>query len=126
MARSVLLAALVALTAAGCSNPMAELDEPREVGLHFQSQFVGDAVDVELDGEPLYSDTVSTHAVLGVAHMTSIMFTSTRHQVRVTVNDGASAEVTVDARKAVVVVVRYDRGNDEVQLSVSNRSIYYY
>lgn len=100
---------------AGCSSGITTPSGPADVRVDIQYAFDGERVELELDGERIYSERVTTDHIWSVAELVQFSVAEGRHEIKATVG-GASATLGFDASTTRVVAVRYDRAARRVEL----------
>lgn len=105
---------------------IADLDEPKEVRIDFQGWFHSDVVMASVDQNIVFTDTITTNPILGLAASHQVLFKKESHKVRVVVNGRKSEILKVPALKTEVVMVRYERDTHEISLEISENPILYW
>ena len=125
--RAFVCSALLLLAGCDAGRPSLASSEgaPSEtLEVHFQSQFLGDAVSVEIDGIRVFSDRVRTDDVLSLATTVPLPVAPGQRGLRVTVG-GRGAALFVEVPDVEVVAVRYDRQRERIDLiPLAERPLY--
>lgn len=114
------LALPVALVAGCDTTAITTPSGPESLTVDFTARFDRDLVRIELDGEPIYEERVTTEDVLSLAARASFEIPEGWHQFRVQVGGRASAATEFYAGEVVFVSVFFDPDEDDVDLALSD------
>ena len=115
-------ALLLAFLLAACDSGPVVNDE---IVIDLHGSFSDTLVQVEVDGERVFRDRVTTGAVLATAGGVTVPVAAGVHRIRATVEDRVSGEVAVDSRTVVAVGVGYRPDTDEVTLLPSTHPFFH-
>lgn len=119
--RALLLLLVLFMFGAGCDSAVpATPSGPEEVRVDLQSDFDRDHVAIELDGDLVFSDRVTTNHLLGLAEFISLSIPEGEHSIQAVVNGRYYAAAQFMAGDVVVVAVRFN-GRDRVEIELSDQ-----
>ena len=100
--------------------------EPAAFSVHLQTHYSNTPVQVELDGETVFNDTVSTDYVLGLATSFPLDIKQGEHRLHATVNGRIEASKTFTVGDTLNVAVNYDSDREQIVFSSSEEPYLYY
>jgi hypothetical protein len=111
----------------GCKEHIliSELEEPKEIYIHFQGAFGNDDVQALVDGTIVYENNISTSPVLGMADIVPVTFSRTRQQFSVYVNQTVWGTFHVKPDELDAILVRYNRKSQEITFEKSDGNVGY-
>ncbi len=108
---------LIAAVLAGCDSSGIVIPAgPEAVSVHLQGAFNDDRVVVELDGDRVFSNRVTTNVALSLAEQVPLSILAGDHSIRVVVNGRTSAAREFTAGTVSVIGVRYNPGEGDITL----------
>lgn len=100
-------------------NP-ADSATTQPLHIHLQGGFDHNYVKIDIDGNTVFEDTVTTNNVLGLAHSFDIEKNHGTHQVGINVNNMASAIDTFDLHSELWLGITYFDFTDNITIEYSN------
>lgn len=98
-------------TGAGCDRVLAPILPPAEgargVELHVQDGFAKDYLEVRLDGQVIFADTVTTDDRIGLSRIQPFTITRKVHRAEVRLNDLHTARLAFQTDEVVALAVRF-------------------
>jgi hypothetical protein len=120
--RAPLLLLVLFLFATGCDSAEPTTPStPEQVRVDLQWNFDGDHVAIELDGDLVFSDRVTTNHLLGIARFIDLSIPKGEHSIQAVVNGRYHAAAQFMAGDVVVVAVRFTEGRDAVEIELSDQ-----
>jgi len=80
----IFAASLAALL--GCKSSAISSGTPQAVEVHLQTQFRGEQIRVDIDGQKLFGQAVTTNDVLGLAEIIKLEMLQGRHEIKIIIN----------------------------------------
>ena len=104
---------LVLLIGMSCNNSGS--DEEIGVEIHIQYLFQDDIVNIEIDGDEIFNEAVTSDPVLSLAHILQVELDSGDHLITVKMSDESITEPFSLNDKMIIAVI-YSWMEDELQL----------
>jgi hypothetical protein len=120
----VLLLGLAACSSAGTND--VDKGEPAAFSIHLQSAYNNTPVLVELDGEVVLEDTLSTDPITGLARSFPVDVEQGTHRVEATVNGRIGASRTFTVGDTLNVAVNYDPERERIIFGAQRDPYLYY
>lgn len=109
---------LTALIFNACNSTDSATTDPLHI--HLQGGFDHDHVNISVDGNTVFEDTVTTNNVLGLAHSFDIEKNHGTHQIGVNVNNVVSVIDSFDLNSELWVGITYFDFTDNITIEYSN------
>lgn len=93
--------------------------------IHLQSWFDHTPVTVSIDHSQIYSDTISTGEIIGIAHMISYQITNGTHLLHVTVSDSISKDTVFTIQDTLYIGVNFNIQNSQINFYYSRYRFLY-
>jgi len=120
----LLLACCIVL--AGCDSADLEAPSgPEAVRIDLQWNFEDDFVEIELDGDLVFAERVTTNDLLSLAKIVDYSLPAGEHTVHAVVNGRYHAAAQFVAGSIAVVAIRFDGGRKEVEIELSEEPFWY-
>ena len=121
MKKNILFIALsILFISFSCKKLNIKKDLRIDLGTHFQNDFVT----IKLDNHVVFSETVSTNPVLGVAKVVNLDYPIGKYEISVTVN-GKEKTDKVRHQKNRYIYISYDKSSSDIQITYpKDRYIY--
>ena len=100
--------------------------EPAAFSVHLQTHYSNTPVQIELDGETVFDNTVSTDYVLGRATSFPVDIKQGEHRLHATVNGRTEASRTFTVGDTLNVAVNYDPDGEQIAFSSREEPYLYY
>jgi hypothetical protein len=84
------------------------------IEVHLWQTYRSDRVEVTIDGQPVFSDEVTTDDVLSLAETIPVTLSEGAHRIGVTVNDSVEEVVKFSTRDLAVIAVSYSPEEQEL------------
>lgn len=117
------------LSIAACDSTGADdvnEGEPAAFSVHLQTHYSNTPVQIELDGETVFDDTVSTNYVLSLATFFPVDIKQGEHRLHATVNGRIEASKTFTVGDTLNVAVNYDPDREQIVFSSREEPYLYY
>lgn len=110
---------LISVIYLGCdSTNLVTPSGPEDIQIDLRYNFENDHVLVELDGDPVFLDRVTTNHILSLAERIPLSIREGSHHLRVTVNYRVRSSQEFTAGNIAAIGVLYDRANGNVNFQL--------
>ena len=105
---------------------MQSCTNSHELRIDLQSWFYNDSVKVEVNGQVVYNNLVSTDSLLGVADIKSLNYPEGSYPIKVTINNTFTKTETVNLDHYKCMAVKYNASTNELEFIYYPTPLMYY
>ena len=113
-ARDVAATQIAQPTATVVSLPTQPGKEAVEIEVHLWQDYNRNEVQIEIDGQVVFSDVVTTNDILSLAARIPLSVSEGSHRISVMINDATAAETTFRTQDLVVIAVSIDPSEENI------------
>jgi hypothetical protein len=114
-ARDVEATQIAQPTATVASLPTQSGKESVEIEVHLWQDYNRDEVQIEIDGQVVFSDVVTTNDILSLAARIPLSVAEGSHRISVMINDATVAETTFRTQDLAVIAVSFDPSEENIR-----------
>lgn len=124
--RNFILVFILLSLATGCRQATEPTTQNALLSIDLQEEFASDHVQIAVDQQIVFNDTVTTNFSLGLAGWYSKRVSVGSHRIEVSIPDReVQRDTTVNLRDTLTVAVTYDRAGNILSFSLFNFLILY-